>query len=167
MQVGRSSLPVPLRRLSSQRLQLQKPLTAPRQSDADHLRIKGRCTVAPRTLQGTAEAVTAETERPQSKEQFTWCDSGSSFTGPHIQMTCRRNHPFLVCGHVLHPAHSGAFTAPSHRPHRRFKQWYPIAVPEYLDPKRPHPLTILGKRVVVWQDGSGAWRCFDDACPHR
>ena len=51
-----------------------------------------------------------------------------------------------------------------------------VAVAEFLDPKRPHALVINGKDVVVWNDGPtddkgkktmGAWRCFEDACPHR
>jgi len=37
-------------------------------------------------------------------------------------------------------------------------------------------MTIMGKEVVIWNDGEtddkgkkvmGAWRCFEDACPHR
>jgi len=47
------------------------------------------------------------------------------------------------------------------------KQWYPVAVVEYLDPSRPHAMQILGKDVVLWRDGTGKWRCFEDACPHR
>ncbi|MEQ8538987.1 MAG: Rieske 2Fe-2S domain-containing protein [Coleofasciculus sp. D1-CHI-01] len=47
------------------------------------------------------------------------------------------------------------------------KQWYPMAVVEFLDPSRPHPIQLLGKDLVLWRDGSGQWRCFEDACPHR
>lgn len=47
------------------------------------------------------------------------------------------------------------------------KQWYPIAVVDFLDPSRPHALQLLGKDIVVWRDGSGKWRCFEDFCPHR
>jgi hypothetical protein len=36
-----------------------------------------------------------------------------------------------------------------------------------LDPTRPTPVELLGMQLVVWQDGSGTWRCFQDACPHR
>ena len=31
-----------------------------------------------------------------------------------------------------------------------------------LLPDRPHPITILGKRIVLWRDGSGDWRAFED-----
>ena len=47
------------------------------------------------------------------------------------------------------------------------KQWYPVAVVEFLDPNRPHAIQVLGKDMVLWRDGSGCWQCFEDACPHR
>ncbi|MEM9165124.1 MAG: Rieske 2Fe-2S domain-containing protein [Cyanobacteria bacterium P01_F01_bin.4] len=47
------------------------------------------------------------------------------------------------------------------------KQWYPVAVIEFLDSSRPHAIQLLGKDLVLWRDGSQTWRCFEDACPHR
>lgn len=47
------------------------------------------------------------------------------------------------------------------------KQWYPIAVVEFLDPSRPHAVQLLGNDLVLWRDSTGQWRCFADACPHR
>lgn len=47
------------------------------------------------------------------------------------------------------------------------KQWYPIAVIEFLDPSRPQALQLLGKDVVIWRDSAKQWHCFADACPHR
>lgn len=47
------------------------------------------------------------------------------------------------------------------------KQWYPVAVVDFLDPSRPHAMQLLGKDVVLWRDGAQRWRCFEDACPHR
>ncbi len=47
------------------------------------------------------------------------------------------------------------------------KQWYAVAVVEFLDPSRPHAMQLLGKDIVLWRDGSGKWRCFEDFCPHR
>jgi phenylpropionate dioxygenase-like ring-hydroxylating dioxygenase large terminal subunit len=67
------------------------------------------------------------------------------------------------------------------------KQWYPVAVVEYLDPEIPHAFKVLGIDIVVWNDGAidgattsstrkqrgkktrsaGTWRAFQDACPHR
>eukprot|EP00798_Chlamydomonas_sp_ICE-L_P019915 gene19915-26620_t len=61
-----------------------------------------------------------------------------------------------------------------------FKSWYAVHLVHNLDKDRPHGITLLGRRYVVWWEaeaagesstsevlGSGAWRCFDDACPHR
>jgi phenylpropionate dioxygenase-like ring-hydroxylating dioxygenase large terminal subunit len=47
------------------------------------------------------------------------------------------------------------------------KHWYPLQAVENLDPKVPHPVELLGKRLVLWRDGAGEWRCFEDKCPHR
>ena len=47
------------------------------------------------------------------------------------------------------------------------KQWYPVAVVDFLDPSRPHRMQLLGKELVLWRDGSSQWRCFEDFCPHR
>lgn len=46
------------------------------------------------------------------------------------------------------------------------EQWYPVLT-DATDPGRPHAVTLLGKQLVVWRDGSGTWRCFEDMCPHR
>ena len=47
------------------------------------------------------------------------------------------------------------------------RQWYPVAVIDDLDPKRPHPIQLLGKSLVIWRDANHHWQCFADACPHR
>lgn len=47
------------------------------------------------------------------------------------------------------------------------KQWYPLAFVEDLDPKIPHPMELLGERLVLWRDADQQWRCFQDKCPHR
>lgn len=44
---------------------------------------------------------------------------------------------------------------------------YPLAIVKDLDPQRPTAASLLGIPVVIWQDGKGAWNCFDDRCPHR
>jgi phenylpropionate dioxygenase-like ring-hydroxylating dioxygenase large terminal subunit len=56
-----------------------------------------------------------------------------------------------------------------------FSQWYPVNVIETMDPSRPHAMQLLGLNLVAWNDGEtiggvkqeGAWRVFEDACPHR
>lgn len=53
--------------------------------------------------------------------------------------------------------------------------WYPINVVETLDPSKPHAAQLLGKNLVIWNDGPtvegvkqvGEWHVFEDACPHR
>lgn len=48
------------------------------------------------------------------------------------------------------------------------KQWYPLAVLEFLAENAPHPIQLLGKDLVMWKDRiSGKWNVFEDACPHR
>jgi phenylpropionate dioxygenase-like ring-hydroxylating dioxygenase large terminal subunit len=48
------------------------------------------------------------------------------------------------------------------------KQWYPVAVVEFLDQRKPHPIQLMGKDLVAWLDTtSGKWNVFEDACPHR
>jgi nitrite reductase/ring-hydroxylating ferredoxin subunit len=48
------------------------------------------------------------------------------------------------------------------------KQWYPVAVVEFLDKKKPHPLQLMGKDLVMWLDvTTNKWNVFEDACPHR
>jgi phenylpropionate dioxygenase-like ring-hydroxylating dioxygenase large terminal subunit len=47
------------------------------------------------------------------------------------------------------------------------KQWYPVAVVEFIDPSRPHGIQLLGKELVLWRDREEKWRCFADFCPHR
>ncbi|GBF96942.1 hypothetical protein Rsub_09022 [Raphidocelis subcapitata] len=48
-----------------------------------------------------------------------------------------------------------------------YQQWYPVAITGDLDPSRPTPLKLLGKSLVLWRAGSGAWSCLEDRCPHR
>lgn len=36
-----------------------------------------------------------------------------------------------------------------------------------IDPSRPQAATVVGRDLVLWRDGGGAWRAFADSCPHR
>lgn len=47
------------------------------------------------------------------------------------------------------------------------RQWYAAAIVADLDPRRPHSLELLGRRLVVWRDAANEWRAFADECPHR
>lgn len=49
----------------------------------------------------------------------------------------------------------------------RYQSWYPIAALTSLQSNAPNAVYLLGTRMVIWQDKQGAWRCFEDLCPHR
>lgn len=48
-----------------------------------------------------------------------------------------------------------------------YNQWYPLAFKKDLDSKKPNPITILSKPLVVWRDKNRSWNVFHDRCPHR
>ncbi|XP_078180848.1 protochlorophyllide-dependent translocon component 52, chloroplastic-like [Carex rostrata] len=49
-----------------------------------------------------------------------------------------------------------------------FSHWYPLGPICDLDKRAPKAKTVLGLDVVVWWDRvEGAWKVFDDKCPHR
>ncbi len=47
------------------------------------------------------------------------------------------------------------------------KQWYPITPISYLEPSHPTPITLLGKKLVIWRDQQQKWVAMDDTCPHK
>lgn len=47
------------------------------------------------------------------------------------------------------------------------KQWWAVALAPDVDASRPYAVELLGRPLVIWRDGGGAWRCFEDRCPHR
>jgi phenylpropionate dioxygenase-like ring-hydroxylating dioxygenase large terminal subunit len=48
------------------------------------------------------------------------------------------------------------------------ESWYPVFYIEDLDKLNPTPFTLLDRDLVIWWDTQdGAWRAFDDRCPHR
>lgn len=40
-------------------------------------------------------------------------------------------------------------------------QWYPVAILKFTAQDRPQPFTLLGRDIVLWNDGT-AWRAFED-----
>jgi phenylpropionate dioxygenase-like ring-hydroxylating dioxygenase large terminal subunit len=49
-----------------------------------------------------------------------------------------------------------------------FQHWYPLIPIEDLEPQKPKPITLLGKRLVIWKpSNSETYRVFLDQCPHR
>jgi len=47
------------------------------------------------------------------------------------------------------------------------KQWYPITPISYLESSHPNPITLLGKKLVIWRDKHQKWVAMDDTCPHK
>lgn len=47
------------------------------------------------------------------------------------------------------------------------QQWYPISPLSYLDTSSPTPITLLGKKLVIWRDKNQNWIVMDDICPHK
>ncbi len=49
-----------------------------------------------------------------------------------------------------------------------YQHWYPISPIEDIDPDRPTPIVLLGRRLVVWKPRRSArLTVFVDRCPHR
>lgn len=46
-------------------------------------------------------------------------------------------------------------------------QWYPVAKSVEIKKTAPYGAVVLGKKLVLWRDDSGAIKCIDDFCPHR
>ncbi|WP_187971231.1 aromatic ring-hydroxylating oxygenase subunit alpha [Aquibium microcysteis] len=46
-------------------------------------------------------------------------------------------------------------------------QWYPVAKSVEVKATKPYGAKLLGRKVVLWRDQSGAIRCIEDFCPHR
>ncbi|WP_107667991.1 Rieske 2Fe-2S domain-containing protein [Cyanothece sp. BG0011] len=47
------------------------------------------------------------------------------------------------------------------------QNWYPISPLSYLDASVPTPVTVLGKKLVIWQNKKQQWIVMDDQCPHK
>jgi phenylpropionate dioxygenase-like ring-hydroxylating dioxygenase large terminal subunit len=46
-------------------------------------------------------------------------------------------------------------------------QWYPVAKSVQVKADRPHGVTALGRRLVLWRSTDGRMNCLEDFCPHR
>lgn len=47
------------------------------------------------------------------------------------------------------------------------EEWYPLYLTKNVPDDAPLGLTVFDKQVVLYKDGSGELRCFEDRCPHR
>lgn len=45
--------------------------------------------------------------------------------------------------------------------------WHPVAIAEAIAPATCAGVVIEGREVVVWRDGTGRLRAWQDRCPHR
>ncbi|CAL1353055.1 unnamed protein product [Linum trigynum] len=47
------------------------------------------------------------------------------------------------------------------------EEWYPLYFARDVPDDAPLGLTVFDKQVVVYRDGEGQFRCYEDRCPHR
>ncbi|CAN0899570.1 Protein TIC 55, chloroplastic [Linum grandiflorum] len=47
------------------------------------------------------------------------------------------------------------------------EEWYPLYLTKDVPDDAPLGLTVFDKQVVVYKDGQGQFRCYEDRCPHR
>nr|GLL32770.1 protein TIC 55, chloroplastic [Ipomoea trifida] len=47
------------------------------------------------------------------------------------------------------------------------EEWYPLYLAKNVPDDAPLGLTVFDKQVVLYRDGGGVLRCFEDRCPHR
>lgn len=47
------------------------------------------------------------------------------------------------------------------------EEWYPLYLTQNVPDDAPLGLTVYDKQVVLYRDGNGDFRCYEDRCPHR
>lgn len=47
------------------------------------------------------------------------------------------------------------------------EEWYPLYLTKNIPDDAPLGLTVFDKQVVLYRDGNGEIRCFEDRCAHR
>ncbi|XP_057799306.1 protein TIC 55, chloroplastic-like [Salvia miltiorrhiza] len=47
------------------------------------------------------------------------------------------------------------------------EEWYPLYLTNNVPDDAPLGLTVFDKQVVLFRDGGGEIRCYEDRCPHR
>ncbi|XP_009409774.2 protein TIC 55, chloroplastic [Musa acuminata AAA Group] len=66
---------------------------------------------------------------------------------------------------VLVPAEAEAEEAAEEYDWRQ--EWYPLYLTAQVPDDAPLGLTVFDKQVVLYRDGAGVLRCYEDRCPHR
>lgn len=47
------------------------------------------------------------------------------------------------------------------------EEWYPLYLTQNVPDDAPLGLTVFDKQLVLYRDGEGVFRCYEDRCPHR
>lgn len=47
------------------------------------------------------------------------------------------------------------------------EEWYPLYLTKDVPDDAPLGLTVFDQQIVLYKDGNGVLRCFQDRCPHR
>lgn len=47
------------------------------------------------------------------------------------------------------------------------EEWYPLYLTRDVPDDAPLGLTVFDKQLVLYRDGTGELRCYEDRCPHR
>lgn len=47
------------------------------------------------------------------------------------------------------------------------EEWYPLYLTGDVPEDAPLGLKVFDKQLVLYRDGGGALRCYEDRCPHR
>lgn len=47
------------------------------------------------------------------------------------------------------------------------EEWYPLYLTKDVPEDAPLGLTVYNKQLVLYRDGFGELRCYEDRCPHR
>lgn len=47
------------------------------------------------------------------------------------------------------------------------EEWYPLYLTKNVPDDAPIGLTVFDRQIVLYKDGDGTLRCYEDRCPHR
>lgn len=47
------------------------------------------------------------------------------------------------------------------------EEWYPLYLTRDVPDDSPLGLTVFDRQIVLYRDGEGTLRCYEDRCPHR
>lgn len=47
------------------------------------------------------------------------------------------------------------------------EEWYPLYLTRDVPDDAPLGLTVFDRQIVLYKDGEGTLRCYEDRCPHR